>query len=143
MHHRIYDQDAALAASLTTLSVAAQERADKDAAKKAARAEAIESREATKRATSKVIIKRVERNKRKFVTSVQGLEAFGLDLKKTAKAMATKFATGSSVTKVPGGGEEITVQGDVSVEIEEYLLENYAEVPEDNIEMVEEKRKKA
>lgn len=134
--------DAALAASLTTLSVAAQERADKDAAKKAARAEAIESREATKRATSKVIIKRVERNKRKFVTSVQGLEAFGLDLKKTAKAMATKFATGSSVTKVPGGGEEITVQGDVSVEIEEYLLENYTEVPEDNIEMVEEKKKK-
>jgi density-regulated protein DRP1 len=134
--------DAALAGSLTTLSVAAQERADKDAAKKAARAEAIESREATKRATSKIVIKRVERNKRKFVTTVHGLEAFGLDLKKTAKAMATKFATGSSVTKVPGGGEEITVQGDVSAEIEEYLVDNYKEVPEDNIELVEEKRKK-
>jgi density-regulated protein DRP1 len=73
---------------------------------------------------------------------VQGLEAFGLDLKKVAKAMASKFATGSSVTKVPGGGEEITVQGDVSYEIEEYLLDNYKQVPEDNVEIIEEKKKK-
>jgi hypothetical protein len=29
-----------------------------------------------------VTIKRIERNKRKFVTSVTGLEAFGLELKK-------------------------------------------------------------
>jgi density-regulated protein len=65
-----------------------------------------------------------------------------LDLKKVAKAMASKFATGSSVTKVPGGGEEITVQGDVSYEIEEYLLDNYKQIPEDNVECIEEKKKK-
>jgi translation initiation factor 1 (eIF-1/SUI1) len=29
-----------------------------------------------------VTIKRIERNKRKYVTSVTGLEAFGLELKK-------------------------------------------------------------
>ncbi|MBE3045070.1 hypothetical protein IMZ48_21450 [Candidatus Bathyarchaeota archaeon] len=29
-----------------------------------------------------MVIKRIERNKRKYVTSVSGLEAFGLDLKK-------------------------------------------------------------
>ena len=135
--------DAALAANLTTLSVAAQERASKDAQKKAAKAATAESREAEKRASSKVIIRRIERNKRKYVTAVQGLEAFGLDLKKVAKEFGKKFATGSSVTKVPGGGEEITVQGDVAVDIEEYLMDTYEDVPEDNIEIVEDKKKKS
>lgn len=54
-----------------------------------------------------------------------------------------KFATGSSVTKNAGGtGDEITVQGDVSEEIEEWLLEHYEQIPEDNIELVEDKKKK-
>lgn len=120
-----------------------QERSEKDAAKKAAKASAQENREAEKRAASKVIIKRIERNKRKYVTSVTGLEAFGLDLKKVAKEFGKKFATGSSVTKVPGGGEEITVQGDVSGEIEEYVLETWKDlIPEDNVEVVEDKKKK-
>ena len=93
-------------------------------------------------ASSKVIIKRVERNKRKFVTTVSGLEAFGLENKKVAKDLGKKFATGASVTKVPSGGEEIVVQGDVSEEIEEFLLEKYDVIPEDNIELVEDKKKK-
>lgn len=54
--------------------------------------------------SSKVMIKRVERNKRKYVTAVSGLEAHGLDLKKVAKDFGKKFATGSSVTKVSGFG---------------------------------------
>jgi density-regulated protein DRP1 len=85
----------------------------------------------------------VERNKRKYVTAVSGLEAFGLENKKVAKDLGKKFATGASVTKVPSGGEEIVVQGDVSEEIEEFLLEKYPVIPEDNIELVEDKKKKA
>jgi density-regulated protein DRP1 len=73
---------------------------------------------------------------------VTGLEAFGLDNKKVAKDFGKKFATGSSVTKLPSGGEEIVVQGDVSDEIEEFLLDNYKVIPEDNIELVEDKKKK-
>jgi len=84
----------------------------------------------------------VERNKRKYVTAVSGLEAFGLDNKKVAKDFGKKFATGSSVTKLASGGEEIVVQGDVSEEIEEFLLDNYKVIPEDNIELVEDKKKK-
>ena len=84
----------------------------------------------------------MERNKRKFVTAVSGLEAFGLENKKVAKDLGKKFATGASVTKVPSGGEEIVVQGDVSEEIEEFLLEKYSVIPEDNIELVEDKKKK-
>ena len=76
------------------------------------------------------------------MTAVQGLEAFGLDIKKVAKDFGKKFATGSSVTKVPGGGEEVTVQGDLSDDILEYIEENYKDVPEDNIELIEDKKKK-
>lgn len=132
----------ALEAATSSLSVEARKRAEKDAHKKALKAEAAEAKQAATIASSKVIIKRVERNKRKFVTAVSGLEAFGLDNKKVAKDFGKKFATGSSVTKIPSGGEEIVVQGDVSDEIEEFLLENYKVIPEDNIELVESKVKK-
>lgn len=67
---------------------------------------------------------------RKFVTTVSGLENFNLDLKLLSKAFGKKFATGASVSKLPNGGEEITVQGDVSEEIEEFLLEKYPVIPE-------------
>lgn len=35
------------------------------------------------------------------------------------------------------------MQGDVSDEIEEFILEKYKDVPEDNIELIEDKKKKA
>ncbi|KIM97779.1 hypothetical protein OIDMADRAFT_20242 [Oidiodendron maius Zn] len=141
LYNRIWSADA-LEAATSSLSVEARKRAEKDAHKKALKAEAAEAKQAATIASSKVIIKRVERNKRKFVTAVSGLEAFGLDNKKVAKDFGKKFATGSSVTKIPSGGEEIVVQGDVSDEIEEFLLENYKVIPEDNIELVESKVKK-
>jgi len=76
------------------------------------------------------------------VTCITGLEAFNIDIKKVAKDLGKKFATGSSVTKVASGGEEITVQGDLSEDIEEWLLGAYKDLPEDNIELVEDKKKK-
>ncbi|KAI8959933.1 translation machinery-associated protein 22 [Daldinia sp. FL1419] len=142
IYERIWSPEA-LEAATASLSVDAQKRAAKDAQKKAAQAEKAEQKQADKIANSVVTIKRVERNKRKFVTAVSGLEAFGLDLKKVAKEFGKKFATGSSVTKVPSGGEEIVVQGDVSDEIEEFLLDKYKDtIPEDNIELVDDKKKK-
>lgn len=71
-----------LEAATASLSLEAQQRAAKDAQKKAAKAEAAEQKHADLIAKSVVTIKRIERNKRKFVTAVIGLEAFGLDLKK-------------------------------------------------------------
>ena len=47
------------------------------------------------------------------------------------------------MTKIPGGGEEITVQGDVSDELLDFLTTTYKEIPEDNVECVEDKKKKA
>ena len=157
-------QTEALEAATASLSIEAQKRAAKDAQKKAAKAEAAEAKQADKMANSVVTIKRIERNKKKFVTAVIGLEAFGLELKKVhlppskllftcspgtnniiykvAKDLGKKFATGSSVTKLPSGGEEIVVQGDVSDELEEFILEKYKEIPADNIELVDDKKKK-
>ncbi|KAM0273126.1 hypothetical protein ACHAPA_001857, partial [Fusarium lateritium] len=138
----MYFSPEALEAATASLSVEAQKRAAKDAQKKTAKAEAAEAKHADMLAKSVITIKRIERNKKKYVTAVIGLESFDLELKKVAKDLGKKFATGSSVTKVPSGGEEIVVQGDVSVELEEFLLEKYKQIPEDHIELVEDKKKK-
>ncbi|KAJ5622796.1 Translation machinery-associated protein 22 [Penicillium lividum] len=140
--NQLHSEDA-LNANLSALSVSAQERAAKDAAKKEAKAAQNEARDVERKAASKVIIKRVERNKRKYVTVISGLEVFGLENKKLAKELGKKFATGSSMTRSPSGTEEITVQGDVSEEVEDWLLEVYgSKVPGANIELVEDKKKK-
>jgi density-regulated protein DRP1 len=92
-----------------------------------------------------VTIKRIERTKRKHVTSIYGLEAFGIDLKKASKQLAGRFATGASVTKNLQGQDEIVVQGDVADEIVEMLEKGEGVlkgVPSDNVEVVEDKKKK-
>lgn len=133
----------AVTANLSTLSVSAQERAAKDAAKKEAKAAQVEQRDAERKAASKIYIKRVERNKRKHVTVIIGLEVFGLENKKLAKDLGKKFATGSSMTRSPAGAEEITVQGDVSDDVREWLLEVHGDkIPAANIEFIEDKKKK-
>lgn len=125
------------------MTVSVRERAEKDAAKKEAKAALAATRDAERKAASKVQIKRVERNKRKYVTVIVGLEVHGLENKKVAKELGKKFATGSSVTKAPAGGEEITVQGDVCEDVQEWLEEVYSrEIPGENVEIVEDKKKK-
>ncbi|KAI4110407.1 MAG: hypothetical protein LQ345_006987 [Seirophora villosa] len=132
----------AVAATLSTLSVDAQKRAAKDSQKKEAKAAAAEAKAAETKAQAQVLIKRVERNKRKYVTAVSGLEAHGMDLKKVAKEWGKKFATGSSVTKTASGGEEVVVQGDNSDEIFDWVVD-VAGVPEANVDCIEDKKKKA
>ncbi|KAJ3575827.1 hypothetical protein NP233_g837 [Leucocoprinus birnbaumii] len=137
--------DEALQAKIGTLSLEAQAKLEQDTAKKEAKAEAKADAALKKKLASQVMIKRIERTKRKHVTAISGLEAFGIDLKKAAKQLASKFATGASVTKTPTGAEEIVVQGDVADEVMELLEEGVGVlkgVPSDNIEITEEKKKK-
>lgn len=48
------------------------------------------------------------------------------------------------MTKVASGlSEEIIVQGDLSDDIFDFITENYPDVPEDNVECIEDKKKKA
>lgn len=68
-----------------------------------------------------------------------------IDLKKAAKLLAQKYATGASVTKNAQGLDEIVVQGDVSDEVLELVQSSvgiFKGVPAANVEIVEEKKKK-
>ncbi|KAJ8454617.1 hypothetical protein ONZ51_g9566 [Trametes cubensis] len=147
-NQQLYDKyysEEALQAKIGTLSLEAQEKLEKDTAKKEAKAEAKAETALKKKMASTVTIKRIERNKRKHVTSIHGLENFDVDLKKAAKFFAQKFATGASVTKNPQGLDEIVVQGDVSGEIVEMIEDGVGllkNVPKDNVVEVEEKSKK-
>ncbi|THH10510.1 hypothetical protein EW145_g1267 [Phellinidium pouzarii] len=147
-HPDLYDRyysDEALQAKIGTLSLEAQSKLEKEVAKAEAKAEAKAGAARKKQMESRVTIKRIERNKRKHVTSVQGLEAFGVDLKKAAKFFGKRFATGASVTKNVQGFDEIVIQGDVSDDIMVLISEGedlLEDVPEDNVELVEEKKKK-
>ncbi|KAL8281543.1 hypothetical protein RQP46_006227 [Phenoliferia psychrophenolica] len=146
-----YYSDVALEDKLATLTVEQREALDKDLAKKERKEDAKAEKEKAKVLASKVVVKRMERNKRKFVTVVYGLEAFDVDLKKAAKLFANKFATGASVTKNASGDDEIVIQGDVADEVEEMILDDEdkkahaifgGRVGEDQIEIVLEKPKK-
>ena len=113
--------DEALANQTSTLSLEREQKMSEDLQKKQAKEEKKLERELQKKLASKVLIKRIERNKRKHIISISGLEVFNIDMKKLAKTFASKFATGATVTKKAEEKEEVLVQGDVGGEAKEYI----------------------
>ena len=57
-----------------------------------------------------MILDRNTRNKKKCVTTVYGLDGFGIKLSDAAKLFAKKYAGGAAVTKTPTDKEQIDVQ---------------------------------
>lgn len=98
-----------------------EEKLEKDLLKMQAKQENREQRELAKKLSSKIVIKREARTKRKSIVAIAGLEVFEIDMKKLAKTFASKFATGCSVSKNAEKKEEIVIQGDVMEEVENYL----------------------
>lgn len=136
--------DEALANATSTLSLEKEEKIHKDLEKKQAREEAKLEKELQRKLASKVVIKRIERNRRKHIISISGLEVFNIEAKKLAKTFALKFATGASVTKNAEKKDEILVQGDVSDEAKAYiekLLEEQG-LNEVKVEQIDDKKKK-
>jgi density-regulated protein DRP1 len=134
----------AVEAAMSNLSATAQEKATKaqaSATKRAEKEELKAEREAVKKASSRVVLKRVERIRRKHVIVITGLDFFGLDLKRIAKDFGKKFACGASVIKSSSGQDEIVLQGDLSGDIMRYIGEKYPDVPIDSIDQVEDKKK--
>lgn len=75
----------------------------------------------------RVVVTLSKRNKRKFVTNVSGLDTFpDVRMKDAAKALGRRFATGSSVSTNASGGKEIIIQGDVLIDIEDVLTNNFS-----------------
>nr|XP_043629211.1 translation machinery-associated protein 22-like [Erigeron canadensis] len=54
-----------------------------------------------KKERQEVIIEKVTRNKRKSITTLKGLELFGVKLSDASKKLGKKFATGASVVQIP------------------------------------------
>ncbi|EMR09763.1 hypothetical protein PNEG_01947 [Pneumocystis murina B123] len=140
LYIRLYSQDPLI---IEKQDIIFEEKEKIDESNKIRTKEETKGLKKTKKNTiSKVLIKRVERNKRKYVVIVQGLELYGIDVKKASKLLGKKFATGSSVTKNVCDIDELVIQGDHIDEIYNYILETYPEIPEENIECFKDKQKK-
>jgi density-regulated protein DRP1 len=89
-----------------------------------------------------VLISKENRTKKKSLTSVAGLDEFGIKLKDTAKIFGKKFACGCAVVEgsVPGS-EEIAIQGDFQNEVAEFIAEKIKEVPKGRIFFIEKLKK--
>jgi len=75
---------------------------------------------------TKVYIARVQRQKRKFVTSVVGLDTVpDLKLKDAARVFGRKFSSGASIGDTATGAKEIVIQGDVSFELPSLLVTEF------------------
>jgi density-regulated protein DRP1 len=78
-----------------------------------------------------------QRQKKKHITAVTGLEAYnGTKLPPVAKAFSKKFACQSSATK---DADELLVQGDFAIEVAETLVAEYG-VKKSDIKIVQQKR---
>ncbi|GMH22957.1 hypothetical protein Nepgr_024800 [Nepenthes gracilis] len=94
-----------------------------------------------KKEKQEVVIEKVVRNKRKCITTVKGLDLFGIKLGDAAKKLGKKFATGASVVKGPTEKEQVDVQGDIAYDIVEFITEAWPDVPETAIFFIEDGRK--
>ncbi|KAF7806729.1 translation machinery-associated protein 22 [Senna tora] len=94
-----------------------------------------------KKDKQEIVIEKVIRNKRKCITTVKGLDLFGVKLSEASKKLGKKFATGASIVKGPTEKEQIDVQGDISYDIVEFITETWPDVPETAIFFIEDGRK--
>jgi density-regulated protein DRP1 len=72
-----------------------------------------------------VLVTCATRQRKKAITSVEGLELFGIKLADAAKVFGKKYACGASVVTNPSLKEQIDIQGDVQELIPELILEKY------------------
>lgn len=119
-YNSLYGSDATVVSSLSSER---ETQITSSLAKMQLKEERKQEREAQNLKNSKILIKRIPRTKHKHIVAISNLEVLGpdIDLKKIAKVFASKFATGSSVSKNAEKKDEIVIQGDVANEVEEYL----------------------
>mmetsp|Transcript_13183 Transcript_13183/g.15091 ORF Transcript_13183/g.15091 Transcript_13183/m.15091 type:complete len:401 (+) Transcript_13183:124-1326(+) len=101
----------------------------------------IKNKKKTKDKDKKVTIERVSRSKRKFITVVVGLDMFDVKLKEAAKKLGKRFACSASINKLPSGGQSIDIQGDITYELPEVLLDYFPSVDKEKIYTVEDGKK--
>jgi density-regulated protein DRP1 len=92
---------------------------------------------------SAVVLERNTRNKKKCITTVAGLDQFGVKLAEAAKLFGKKFASGASATKAPDGTPQIDIQGDVLDGAAALIVKTYEEVAKEHVFVVEGKKRVA
>ena len=78
-----------------------------------------------KKRTPRVTISRVTRSRRKFLTLVDGLDKYNVDLKEACSAFKKKFACGVTIVK---DTKEIEIQGDVSYELPDVICDLFPQI---------------
>lgn len=78
-----------------------------------------------KKQKAQVVLESHTRNKKKCVTTVMGLEGFGVKLAEASKLFGKKFACGASVTKSATGTEQIDMQGEFVDKLAELIIKTY------------------
>jgi density-regulated protein DRP1 len=58
-------------------------------------------------------------------------------LKKVAKRLASKYACGCAVSRNPAGFEEIVIQGDFAYDLCDFIVEEWPEISEKQIDIDE------
>ena len=88
-----------------------------------------------KKNENKVIIEQTKRGKRKHITYIMGLDKFGLVLKDVTKQLSKKLACSCTVTKEDNGEDSITLTGEFADDVKDFILENFKNIEEKNIQM--------
>lgn len=88
-----------------------------------------------------VVLERNTRNKKKCITTISGLDAFGVKLGEASKLFGKKFASGASVVKNAEGKEHIDVQGDFLDQAAELIIKQFKEVKKGDVYYIESKKK--
>jgi density-regulated protein len=78
-----------------------------------------------KKQKAHVVIETNVRNKKKCITTVTGLDSFGVKLSEASKLFGKKFASGASVVKTADGKEQIDIQGDFLSQVAELIIKEY------------------
>lgn len=75
---------------------------------------------------TKVILTKVQRQKRKYVTVVAGLESVpNLKIKDATKLFGKRFSSGASINEGQNGVKEVVIQGDVLLELPSLLISQF------------------
>ena len=74
---------------------------------------------------AQVVISIVQRNRRKHITSVVGLDAHGVKLGDASKVFGKKFASGASVVKNNGTPDAVEIQGEFKEPLAELIADQF------------------
>jgi density-regulated protein DRP1 len=99
---------------------------DEDENEKSKKRLGVSKKKAAAAMVTRVVIAKIQRQKKKYVTAIAGLESVpDLKIKDACKAFGKKFSSGASISETQTGGKEVTIQGDCSYELPAFLISEF------------------